>query len=407
MRFVILAKSTLAHQSGGHEINLSHLCAGLSARRHEIAVVTTAHPDGVRREQAGGVDVHYVDAPGGRYSRAWWEESARSVRTLHARAPVDGVLAMSLSGYGYGRHERTRLGVPLTSWLTGDYLGVLRNAWANTRIPAELPSFLVKAFPEWLVLYRRWFRGALASSDHLVTDCPYPAARLAREFRMPRTKFSVIHSGTDTTLFRPDPVRGRLTREKLGLPLDAPVLLMVSVLTRQKGADVALDALRLVLRRRADAFLVVVGGGPEREPLRRRVEAEGLAGRVRLLGPLSNPDLPACYNGADLFVLPTLRVEGFPWVIAEALASGVPVIASAIGGIPSAVDHEITGVLVPPGKAVALAEACLGLLEDTSRRRAMAAAACARALTEFNREVMVERWLGHLSRLASVSEVSR
>src|SRR5690606_976783 len=134
-------------------------------------------------------------------------------------------------------------------------------------------------------------------------------------------------------------------------------------------------ALELIADRRWS--LVVVGDGPARG----EVEAAfaGLApDRVRFLGLLAPDALPALCRAADLYVWPAVN-EAFGMAILESQAAGLPVVAGLVGGVPGIVEHGKTGILAPPGDARAFADAVAGLLDDPVRRRAMGAAARARA----------------------------
>ncbi|WP_028642307.1 glycosyltransferase [Nocardioides sp. URHA0020] len=150
-----------------------------------------------------------------------------------------------------------------------------------------------------------------------------------------------------------DEVRG-----ELGLASAAPVVLCVARLATPKRIDLLLDAWADV----PDATLLVAGDGPDREALVRR--AATLGDRVRFLG--ERRDVGRLLGAVDLLVLPSDR-EGLPMAVLEALAAGVPVVASAVGGIPVLGPHAVE--LVTPGRADALADGVRRLLDDPRRRR--------------------------------------
>jgi glycosyltransferase involved in cell wall biosynthesis len=141
----------------------------------------------------------------------------------------------------------------------------------------------------------------------------------------------------------------------------------------QKGIDILLDAAGRGRSRIGQPFVVeIAGDGPERSRLERRANDLGLSDVVRFLGPLSRPDLVRAYARATVFVLPS-RLEGFPLTILEAWASGVPVIATSVGGVPDLCD-EGNSVLVPPSDPLALADAMTSLAGDPVRRERLGAA---------------------------------
>lgn len=156
--------------------------------------------------------------------------------------------------------------------------------------------------------------------------------------------------------------------------LDHPAVVTVAGLYRHKGVDVLLRAFAHVMRVLPAARLYVVGDGPEGERLRLLALRLGIADRVSFEG--ARPDAERYMAGADAFVLPS-RVESSGLVIAEARAAGVPVIASAVGGIPEMLDGGQAGRLVPPDDPEALGSAVLAVLTDPAEQGRLRAAAAA------------------------------
>lgn len=168
--------------------------------------------------------------------------------------------------------------------------------------------------------------------------------RMASErYGVPPQRVAVIPPGVDLHRFRPGDRDA--ARRRWGLDPAARVLLTVRRLARRMGLEVLLDAVR---RLPPENWVVLVAGDGElRAELAARVQSLGLEARVRLLGRVPDADLPDLYRAADVFVLPSLCLEGFGMVIPEALASGVPVLAFDVGGIPEALEG-LPGCLVPP-----------------------------------------------------------
>lgn len=151
-------------------------------------------------------------------------------------------------------------------------------------------------------------------------------------------------------------------------------LLWVGRMSAEKGLPVLFRALVEPALSRADVTLTLVGSGPQEAELRRLMERLGLQERVRFAGYVPfGAELARFYEEATLFVLPSLT-EGFPQVLLEAMAAGVPCVVSAVSGIPFFVADGRDGVLVPPGDAAALAAAIAALVDDGPRCRAIAAA---------------------------------
>jgi glycosyltransferase involved in cell wall biosynthesis len=171
---------------------------------------------------------------------------------------------------------------------------------------------------------------------------------------------------------------------------EGPTVLEVARLAEVKGQRTLLEALRSL-----GATGVFVGrdleqGGAYEHLLRAEAERLGVAGRVVFAGYRS--DVPALLAGCDVFCLPSSK-EGLPLVVLEAMAQGKPVVATAVGGTPELVLDGVTGLLVPPGDARALADALGALLADPARARRLGEAGRERVLREFSADAAAERVL--------------
>lgn len=212
---------------------------------------------------------------------------------------------------------------------------------------------------EWTVVHRPQDR-YIAVSDwmkgHLATRGIDPA------------RIDTIHCGGDPERFSP----ALRTRAREGIDSATRVVLFPGRPTLVKGSVVLAQALPDILRRVPTAEFVFTGGNAD-DFLRLVHLPADLRSRVRFLGYVPFDDLPLVYARADLVVAPTYY-ENFPIRILEALSSGVPVIASSVGGIPEAVQDGTTGRLVPPGDPSRLADAVVGLLAADEERARMGAA---------------------------------
>jgi glycosyltransferase involved in cell wall biosynthesis len=216
----------------------------------------------------------------------------------------------------------------------------------------------------------RWALGR----THLVTGCSPELVERVCALGFPAARARVIPYGVDTAAFSPDPERRRQWRQRLGIPDDAPVLLSVGRMAAKKGFGVLAAALPELLGGQPDLHVVLAGGGDLLPALAAATAA--WRQRVHLPGPVMHDALPDLYRAADLFVLPAVHdargnVDGLPNVILEAMASGLPVVASGISGIPLAVEHATSGLLVPEQEPAALAAALRQLLGDPAAARRM------------------------------------
>ncbi|MGI9487011.1 MAG: glycosyltransferase [Geminicoccaceae bacterium] len=174
---------------------------------------------------------------------------------------------------------------------------------------------------------------------------------------------SVIENGVDTERFKPGDKQ--VARRRLGLPEDGLLIGCAARLERVKGLDVVLSAM---VHLDPDVKLMVAGSGSEAEALEAEARALGLADRILFFGAID--DMPTFYRAIDLFCLPSRR-EGLPMAILEAQASATPVVASAVGGVPNAVDPE-SGLVVDPENPKALAVGIRAALAGMRGRSARA-----------------------------------
>jgi len=185
-------------------------------------------------------------------------------------------------------------------------------------------------------------------------------------------RFSVVPSGIDRERFGRARLQGKHQPDWFGCPPDALVIGSVGWLTDIKGHEYLIQALVLLKREFPALHLVIIGSGDRQATLLQQAGSAGLRDAVHLLG--HRDDIETCLAGMDLFVLPSLN-EGMGRALIEAMAAGLPVIASRVGGIPAVIDHERTGLLVPPGDAPALAGALRRMIERPDWARQLGAAA--------------------------------
>jgi glycosyltransferase involved in cell wall biosynthesis len=205
-------------------------------------------------------------------------------------------------------------------------------------------------------------RRALRSARHVVVTSDATAAIL-EPYGVPRDRITTIVPGTDPAL---------LARGSGGSDVH---LLCVASLIPRKGYDVLIEALASIRQRHWRLTCIGSLDGDPRTVarLRAQIEGHGLADRVSLAGEREPPALGAEYDAADVFVLPT-RYEGYGMVVGEALARGLPVVASDTGGIAAMVGED-AGILVPPGDVAALARALGAVIDDAALRARLAAGA--------------------------------
>jgi glycosyltransferase involved in cell wall biosynthesis len=171
-------------------------------------------------------------------------------------------------------------------------------------------------------------------------------------------KIEVLHNGVDVNRFRPlSAVKERMKR-KLGIADGSTVVLTVRRLVYKNGIDTLIESAVIAIKKNPKLVFLVVGKGPDFEAVKEKIVQLGIEGNFRLAGFIPDEDLPLYYNTADFFVLPSKSGEGLPLVALEAMACGLPVIATNVGGT-SEIMKEDYGKLVPPDAPESLAEAIL------------------------------------------------
>src|SRR5882724_186419 len=216
-------------------------------------------------------------------------------------------------------------------------------------------------------VYNRFDRWSLPKADLVITVCNAFALELGSVARVAPERIRVRHNS-----IRPGSPSAaedvRALRERLGIVENEAVILSVGRLSKEKAHADLIKAFRQLCTTNPDlnCKLVIVGDGPEREPLESAAAQSGVSQRIIFAGQVT--DVRPSYAMSDVFVLPSLT-EGSPNVLLEAMAAKVPVVATAVGGVPEIVANEESALLVPANDPAALAAAIVRLLGDAELGR--------------------------------------
>ena len=228
-------------------------------------------------------------------------------------------------------------------------------------------------------------------TDHIVALTPMEARDYLTLRVLTADKISIIHSGVDVHRFIAGAKQRTRKRKELGIPADSMVIGYVGWLIPIKGVTHLVNAMAKIAEPFPKSLLVLVGKGDDKGEeeikLKEQVGRAGLADKVRFLGWRSDvAEIMGCF---DIFVLPSLN-EGMGRVLVEAMAAGLPIVASRVGGIPDLVKDGQNGLLVPAADAPALAKAISDLLADKEKRNRMGKAG-KKICRAYSAEAMVEK----------------
>ncbi|HVS83787.1 MAG TPA: glycosyltransferase [Pyrinomonadaceae bacterium] len=234
-----------------------------------------------------------------------------------------------------------------------------------------------------MLLYNRLDRWSLRKAERVVTVCNAFAQRLVN-MGVPRERIHVQHNS-----IRPGPTasaqQARALRKQLGIKEDERMILAVGRLSKEKAQIDLLRAFKNLNDTYAEinARLVIVGDGPEREPLEAAAASLRLSDRVVFTGQVNS--VQVYYAAADVLVSPS-HSEGSPYVLLEAMAAGLPIVATAVGGVPEMVENNESALLVPASNPLAMADAIARVLSDEELARGLSANASALVTKRFSPE---------------------
>jgi glycosyltransferase involved in cell wall biosynthesis len=319
---------------GGQERRVMAELAGFRARGSRVALIADTGSEIYRRASAQGFEVFPCSPMRYRYPR----EFVRVRRWLRETRPDIVNTHSSRDGWLVGMAARAA-GVPF----------VIRSR-----------HFDVPPKTVWLsrIVYARL-------ADHVITTSTRISGGLSRQFGLPSGRFTALPTGVDLGVFHPHGPRTDLRAGRI--PGDVPLIGTVSVLRQAKGHRHLIDAMKRVLDSGRRVHCFIVGEGGMRAEIEKQIAALGMEEHITLTG--NREDVPDILRALDLLVLPSVH-EAVPQAACQALACGLPVVGSDVGGIPEVVRDGVTGRLVPPADPVALAGAIVAMLaapEDAVR----------------------------------------
>jgi glycosyltransferase involved in cell wall biosynthesis len=387
MKIAVLTSSYPRYPGDGTAPFVKSMAENIVWLGHKVVVVAPYDPK-VRRMESGGVQVH----------RFRYVIPQRYHIMGHAQAMEADVRIRPLS----------YLLLPL--FMIFEFLQLLRVAiinkseiihvhWVLPNGPAAMLVSMILRIPYVLSLHgsdvyiakkNKLFglvAGWVFKRASAVTACSEDLKAAAISLGAP-DRVTLIAWGADPDIFSPSKKSG-VFLDSLGLDGKQPIISALGRMVYKKGFDILIEAWKDVSSKVPDAHLLIGGDGPLREDLIAMSDRITVADRITFVGNVNWEEVPEFLSSSDLFVIPSIRdkhgnIDGLPTVLLEAMACGVPVVASRLGGIPLVIADGKNGRLVPPGDATALSRALLELIQDAILRSALGKQARMDVVTKFN-----------------------
>ncbi|MBI2621012.1 glycosyltransferase family 4 protein [candidate division WWE3 bacterium] len=373
MDIAVFIKRTTFHRGyGGLETQNKMLCEGLAERGYRVVVFSPKRELLTDSINLKGVDYIFVDCV---YKMGLFDEwnrrnwVNRSYEAFRA-SPCSLVISQSSAGIGIIR-RRSELNVKIISIAHGSIISEYKTFLNGVSGARDL----LRMLPNTLYVLVNFFtrqREFIHGSSKIVAVSNYVKGALMDETFAEEKKFVVIHNGVKPESF---PIINRRP------PGETLRLIYVGRIERSKGLHILLGAIKNM----KNVMLKVVGDGP----YLRSLKDFGMGGSVEFVGNVAHEQALSLLADSDVFVLPSLRYEGFPMSVIEAMHAGLLVIASDIGGTKDAVEDGRTGFLVRPGDAVQLRRRIEGLARDRYALITMGERAKKKAMEEFTLGVML------------------
>jgi len=351
---------------GGMEIHGKLLSQGLANKGHRVSIISTRHPEGKKTEQHEGVKIFFLqNTIFGSRRNQWTKESVRKFYELHQQDPFDVIWSQSFGAYGLAYSDRSKLTVPVIPILQGCISQEVKTFKTNIFSKQLAPFSHFKAFLSLFYSYYREQKPLLSISDRIITASHELVNDLRRWFgEQIATKAVPVFNGIDPEVFSPSRHLRRNLRRKFGIQDNETLLMTSGTLNKEKGHHLAIKSLSYMQREIPNTKLMIVGSGESQKLLEKQVREAGLEDKVLFTGFVPNHEMVKYYNAADIYLMPTLRIEGLPFVLLEAMSCAKPVIATCIGGNTSVIRDGENGLLIEPNDIKQLTRNIIIIIRD-------------------------------------------
>lgn len=331
-----------------------YLCRGMIQLGHSVTVITTGCASGKVHENIDGIEIYYANRTlSAKLSWQWWKESAKIFEQLYRKSKFDIVFSQGIAAYSLARDFGKRYRFPFVVRISPSHL-----QFAKLQLKLRFSPRVAYRLMKNLTFAFLCDRVCMKAADAVIVPSYVVKKEICLDYGVDENKICIVPNGIDLTIFSDNSQKvdyKASLRKKYGLEEDARVLLYVGRIEQGKGLDYAMHALYQLRKEFNHLYLLLVGPEIPRESqrLNKLSDRLGVTGNVVFCGSVPNEQLIQYYKGADVFFFPTLY-ESFGFVVIEAMASGIPVVASRVGAIPETVEHGVDGLLFPPGNVDAM-----------------------------------------------------
>lgn len=380
---------------GGMDLHGKLLSEGMIKRGHTVSIISTRHHNGREYEERNGVKIYYLgNTVFGSRRKGWQRESVNKFFELHQNLPFDIIWSQSFDGFGLTHLNKSFLKLSVISTLHGSIQQEAKTFQTTFSHNLMKPQRLLSSFAGLFYSYFITQKPLLSFSDKIITVNHQVTEDLRKWYGQKIVEKCVtVFNGIDTSLFKPDNGQRSKIRQKYKIGDNDILLLTVGRITYEKGHHLAIEALRQMKNQDLNVRLMIVGEGEGKRILEENISMEGLEHEVIFTGQVDNTETVQYYDSADIFLMPTLTIEGLPFVLLEAMSCAKPVIASEIGGNRFVVKNRKNGLLIAPGNLKQLILGIQSLVADRRFAHELGLSARRTILNTFTVEHMVEKTL--------------
>ncbi|MEO0021326.1 MAG: glycosyltransferase family 4 protein [candidate division WOR-3 bacterium] len=372
LKILLVSAAYRPYPSGVSE-HVHNLASALTTLGHSVTILTTHFPKFQKLAPVDNIEVPII-----RYGKAILLPLNRSYATLPVGAKLSKQIAAFLRSYHFDIVHCHGFFFPEIS-----YWALIHSNSVNV-VTSLTAGFKIHRFgsPVFRMIFSKEIKkihGKIAISNR---------ARMAIEPYLPG-EYRIIPSGVNLKLFQPGykPKIEKKTGEK--------IILFLGRLDKRKGLEVLIQAMPDIINSVPNTRLIIVGQGQRKEHYVKMVHELGLAKRVAFLGAARADELPSYYCSADVYCSPALGGETLGIVLLEAMACGVPVVASNIPGYDETVSHLNDGILVTPGNSTELAKAIIKVLSDNSLRANLINAGLQKVTNEYDWSIIASKTIDY------------